>query len=100
MFTRSVGQAMRSVSVLLWIIIMASPAQAADVLLHAAGSLRGALAEVAKAFEASSGDKVQQKYGASGTLRDAIASGEHAEVFASANMAHPRALAKAGKAAP
>jgi molybdate transport system substrate-binding protein len=100
MFKRSVGQAMPSVSALLWIIIMASPAQAAEVLLHAAGSLRGALAEVAEAFEASSGDKVRQKYGASGTLHDAIASGERAEVFASANMAHPRALAKAGKAAP
>jgi molybdenum ABC transporter molybdate-binding protein len=93
-------RAKRSVSALLGIIIMASPADAAEVLLHAAGSLRGALADVAAAFEASSRDKVRQKYGASGTLRDAIAGGEHAEVFASANMAHPRALAEAGKAGP
>ena len=34
----------------------------------------------------------------SGTLRDAIAGGERAEVFASANMAHPQSLAKAGRA--
>jgi molybdate transport system substrate-binding protein len=91
---------MRSVSALLGIIIMVSPANAAEVLLHAAGSLRGALADVAQAFETSGGERVRQKYGASGTLRDAIASGEQAEVFASANMAHPRALATAGKAAP
>ena len=79
---------------------MATPAYSAEILLHAAGSLRGALTDVAKAFEASRGDKVQQKYGASGTLRDAIASGERAEVFASANMAHPQSLAKTGKASP
>jgi ABC-type molybdate transport system substrate-binding protein len=79
---------------------MISPAHAAEVLLHAAGSLRGALTDVAQAFEASGGEKVRQKYGASGTLRDAIANGEHAEIFASANMEHPRALAKTGKAGP
>jgi len=77
-----------------------SPTHAAEVLLHAAGSLRDALTDVAKAFETSSGDRVRQKYGASGTLRDTIASGERAEIFASANMAHPQSLAQAGKAAP
>jgi ABC-type molybdate transport system substrate-binding protein len=79
---------------------MASPAHAAEVLLHAAGSLRSTLTDVAKAFETSSGERVRQKYGASGTLRDAIAGGERAEVFASANMEHPGGLAKAGKAGP
>jgi molybdate transport system substrate-binding protein len=45
------------------------------VLLHAAGSLRGALTDVATAFEARSGVTVRAKYGPSGTLRDAIAGG-------------------------
>jgi ABC-type molybdate transport system substrate-binding protein len=67
------------------------------VLLHAAGSLRGALGDCAAAFEAADGDTVQATYGPSGTLRDAIAGGEHAEVFASANMAHPQSLVRAGK---
>ena len=72
---------------------------AADtVLLHAAGSLRGALTEVSAAFEKSTGVRVQPKYGPSGLLRDEIAGGAKAEVFASANMEHPMALAKAGKA--
>lgn len=69
-------------------------------MLHAAGSLRGALAEVAGAFEAASGVKVQAKYGPSGLLRDEIAGGAKAEVFASANMEHPEALTRADKAGP
>ncbi len=80
---------------------MPSNSHATDtVLLHAAGSLRGALTEVSDAFEKSSGVKVQAKYGPSGLLRDEIAGGAKAEVFASANMTHPQSLAQAGKAGP
>lgn len=79
---------------------MPASATNAVVLLHAAGSLRGALTEVSNAFEKSSGVKVQAKYGPSGLLRDEIAGGAKAEVFASANMTHPASLAKAGKAGP
>jgi molybdate transport system substrate-binding protein len=85
-------------------IVMATmivPAIAAEpVMLYAAGSLRTALTEVAVAFEAASGQKVQAKYGASGLLKDEIAGGARAEVFASANMEHPQALAAAGKSGP
>jgi molybdate transport system substrate-binding protein len=77
------------------------PALASEpVLLHAAGSLRTALTELTGAFEAASGQRVQAKYGPSGTLKDEIAGGAHAEVFASANMEHPLALATAGKSGP
>ena len=80
---------------------MASSAIASDpVFLHAAGSLRGALTEVSGAFEAASGQRVQAKYGPSGTLKEEIAGGARAEVFASANMEHPQALATAGKSGP
>jgi molybdenum ABC transporter molybdate-binding protein len=83
---------------LLWIAMMSSSVLASEsVLLHAAGSLRGALNDVAKAFEAAIGVRVKAKYGPFGTLRDAIAGGERAEVFASANMAHPESLARGGK---
>jgi molybdate transport system substrate-binding protein len=70
------------------------------VLLHAAGSLRAALTEVAAAYQAASGDKVQPKWGASGLLKDEIVAGAKAEVFASANMAHPQALAQAKLSGP
>jgi molybdate transport system substrate-binding protein len=82
-------------------ITMTNPIFAADtVLLHAAGSLRGALTEVSKAFEATGGGTVQGKYGPSGLLNDEIAGGGKAEVFASANMEHPQALASAKKSGP
>ena len=81
--------------------IMTVPAMAEEtVLLHAAGSLRAALTEVAKDFEAAGGGKVRAKFGASGLLKDEIAAGAKAEVFASANMEHPQALATAGKSGP
>jgi ABC-type molybdate transport system substrate-binding protein len=81
-------------------IAMPTAAAADTVLLHAAGSLRGALTEVSKAFEAAGGANVQAKYGPSGLLKDEIAGGTKAEVFASANMNHPQALASAKKSGP
>ncbi|MBL8569461.1 MAG: molybdate ABC transporter substrate-binding protein [Phreatobacter sp.] len=92
---------MRGLIVALALAVTGQPVLAADpVLLHAAGSLRGALTEVAQAFEAGGGTKVAQVYRPSGLIRDAIAGGERAEVFASANMAHPQSLASGGKAGP
>jgi ABC-type molybdate transport system substrate-binding protein len=80
---------------------MTAPASAADpVLLHAAGSLRLALTDVIAAYEPAAGIRVQSTFGASGTLRDAIAKGARAQVFASANMEHPQALADANKSGP
>jgi molybdenum ABC transporter molybdate-binding protein len=70
------------------------------VRLYAAGSLRAALNEVGAAFTAATGVKVIAEYAPSGLLRDRIAKGEPADVFASANMSHPESLAKDGKAAP
>jgi molybdenum ABC transporter molybdate-binding protein len=66
-------------------------------MLHAAGSLKAALTDVAKAYEAKSGTEVEAKYGPSGLLKDEIAGGAKADVFASANMEHPQALHDAGK---
>jgi ABC-type molybdate transport system substrate-binding protein len=79
----------------------ASMARADDnVLLYAAGSLRSALAEIGSAFKAATGATVQSKFGPSGLLKDEIASGARAEVFASANMEHPQALAAARRSGP
>jgi len=91
----------RAIAVAFVGMVMTSSADANDaVLLHAAGSLRGALTEVAEAFGAEAGIKVEAKYGPSGTLRDEIAAGGRAQVFASANMEHPQSLAVAGKSSP
>jgi molybdenum ABC transporter molybdate-binding protein len=75
-------------------------ALADTVQLYSAGSLRGALTDVAKAYEAASGNTVQAKFGASGVLKDEIVGGAKADVFASANMEHPQALHDAKKSGP
>ena len=81
--------------------IMTAPAMAEEtVLLYAAGSLRAALTEVARDFEAAGLGTVQPKFGASGLLKDEIAAGAKAEVFASANMEHPQALAAEKRSGP
>lgn len=80
--------------------LMTAFARAETIQLYAAGSLRGALTNAAKVFEAESGDTVQMKFGPSGLLKDEIAGGARADVFASANMEHPAALHAAGKSGP
>ena len=92
-------------SLIVGLVLMAglatSPARAQEpVLLHAAGSLRAALTEVTQAFTAQSGLPVKPAFGASGLLRERIAKGEAAEVFASADLGNPRALTKEGRSGP
>jgi len=70
------------------------------VRLYAAGSLRAALTEVGNAYRQKSGTPVEGTFGASGLLKERLEKGEQADVFASANMEHPRALEKAGRAGP
>ncbi len=80
-------------------VMMAAQAMAQDpVRLYAAGSLKAALTEIAASFQREHGIAVAGTFGPSGLLRDRIAKGENAEVFASANMTHPQSLAKAGRA--
>lgn len=51
---------------LIGVIAMSAPGRADTIQLYAAGSLRAALTEVAKRFEAETGNSVQAKYGPSG----------------------------------
>jgi len=65
------------------------------VTVLAAGSLRLALTRAARDFELRHpGTRVALVFGAAGLLRERIASGEHADVFASANLAHPAWLSR------
>jgi ABC-type molybdate transport system substrate-binding protein len=78
------------------------PAPVAEPLrirIHAAGSLRTALTDLANSYERSHpGEQVRLTFGASGLLKDRLAAGEPSQVFASANMEHPEALLKSGHA--
>lgn len=70
-----------------------------EVVVYAAGSLRGVLTALGGCFEARRGDaRLRFVFGAAGLLRDRLVAGEAAHVFASANMAHPQALASVGRA--
>ena len=68
----------------------------AALQVYAAGSLRSALTEIAKDFEARTGQRVELTFGASGLLRERIEKGEDAQVFASADTEHPLRLARQG----
>lgn len=82
------------------LIIFPLTVMAEEITLYAAGSLRSALGDVAKAFEKSSGNVVNMKFAPSGLLRQRIEKGEKANVFASANMQHPKTLMDQGQNGP
>jgi molybdate transport system substrate-binding protein len=83
----------------LLLLALVHPLRADEPLrLYAAGSLRRALTEVTAAFTQSTGIRVEGTLGASGLLRDRLEAGERADVFASADMDHPRRLAAQGRA--
>ena len=84
-------------AVLLLALLMGTAAASAQVAVYAAGSLLAPLTEAARLFESEAqGHKLDLVFGASGLLRDRIVQGEPAQVFASANMEHPQALAATG----
>ncbi|MGD9783283.1 MAG: molybdate ABC transporter substrate-binding protein [Hyphomicrobiaceae bacterium] len=92
--------AIRAMLVGLTGLAMSSPVQADSLKLFAAGSLRSAMTDIARKFEASRSEhKVSTEFGASGLLRERIEKGDPAHVYASANMKHPQALVDAGRAA-
>ena len=61
-------------------------AAAADVTVFAAASLKEAMDEQARRFEASTGDKVVVSYGASNALAKQIEAGAPADIFVSADL--------------
>jgi len=75
-------------------------AEEGTVRLHAAGSLRPALTELGQAFTAAHGTRVEAQFGSSGLLRERLDGGEPGDVYASADIGNPLALAKAGRAWP
>ncbi|NMF63744.1 molybdate ABC transporter substrate-binding protein [Brasilonema octagenarum] len=70
------------------------------VTLYAAGSLRGALSEVADDFTKEYGNPVKTEFGPSGTLRGRLENGEQADVFASADIGNPLKLYQEGLSGP
>ena len=71
---------------LLALSFLGVPAQAADITVFAAASLKNALDDAAKAYEAKSGDKVVISYAASSALAKQIEGGAGADIFFSADL--------------
>jgi len=83
--------------VFLWVPVTGKTEQ---LTLFAAGSLKAALSDVAKAYEQQSGHAVATQFGPSGLLREKIEQGAEVDVFASANMGHPQKLVSNGQGGP
>lgn len=77
-------------------MVASSGAHAANPTLFAAGSLRGAFTALIDRFAADTGIRFDPTYGPSGALRETIEKGQVPDVFASANLEHPQALAQQG----
>jgi molybdate transport system substrate-binding protein len=91
---------LRAIVLFLWMLLMTQAATAQPVQLYSAGSLKGAWLETIRAFETATAIKVQPRFGPSGVLKDDIVAGAKADVFTSANMEHPQALAAARLSGP
>jgi len=83
-------------------VAAARTARAAGTLaVHAAGSLRSVFNAIGGAFVAEyPGQAVRLDFGPSGLLRERLLKSPGGGVFASANMAHPEELLRAGRAGP
>jgi molybdate transport system substrate-binding protein len=81
-------------------VFSAASAEAPTVRLHAAGSLRAAMTDIAKAYSEAYGLTVTATFGGSGLLKERLLKGEAGDVFASADMGNPQALTSAAKSGP
>jgi molybdate transport system substrate-binding protein len=77
---------------------MIGAAAAEELRVLAAGSLREVMAEIGERYMAATGTTVIAEFGPSGLLRERIEKGEHADLFASADMGHPVKLLRDGRA--
>ena len=82
----SFKQALSSVALAMCLAIASAAVSAADVTVFAAASLKEAMDQQAKTFEASTGNKVIVSYGASNTLAKQIEAGAPADIFISADL--------------
>ena len=73
------------------------PGKAETLRIYAAGSLSGAFTEMFKEFPTPLGADLEPVFGPAGMLRKKIEQGAVADILASADMAQPRMLARAGQ---
>ncbi|MCX4190578.1 molybdate ABC transporter substrate-binding protein [Methylophaga sp. OBS3] len=77
----------------LLIMISANTVSANEFTVFAAGSLKTVLNELIAEFQQQHDVTIHTRFGPSGLLREAIESGDDADIFISANLTHPQKLA-------
>ncbi|NYH18927.1 molybdate ABC transporter substrate-binding protein [Paraburkholderia bryophila] len=70
------------------------------IMIYTAGSMSGALGAITRQYTSETGQPVELVSGPAGMLLDKIEHSAKADIFVSANMAHPQQLSAEGKAAP
>lgn len=83
---RCLKGALASLALTTYLIVASPVVVAADVTVFAAASLKEAMDDQAKQFEASTGNKVVVSYGASNTLAKQIEAEAPADIFISADL--------------
>lgn len=90
----------RFLSVLACFFLIPGLAHAGQITLAAAADLKFAMEEIVAAFQRTHpGDRVETVYGSSGKFRTQIEAGAPYDLYFSADIEYPRALAAAGHAA-
>jgi molybdate transport system substrate-binding protein len=74
-------------------VAFCAPARADTLKVTAAGSLRAAMTDLLQHFPKQSDEVDTPEFGASGLMREKIESGQHVDVFASADLEQPHKLA-------
>ena len=75
------------------VLALFTPARADTLKVMGAGSLRAAMTDLLQRFPKQSDEVDTPEFGASGLMRQKIESGEHVDVFASADLEQPHKLA-------
>lgn len=73
---------------------------APTITIYTAGSMSGALGAITRQYTSETGQPIELVSGPAGMLLDKIEHSAKADIFVSANMAHPQQLSAEGKAAP
>lgn len=78
--------------------IVGTAVWADELVVYGAGSLREAIGQIASEFGQAHGLTVKTQFGPSGRMRARIESGEHVDLFTSADIGHPSKLVEEGRA--
>ena len=81
----------------LFLFVFCFEAQAADLQLYGAGSLKSVMEDMVLQYELLTGNKVKTTFGSSGKMREILEKPGTGDILTSANMGHAQQLQKMGR---